>query len=178
MKAILILADGFEDSEAIITQDVLKRAGITVTLAGLNSKIIESSRGVRVIADTSFSVETAKKYDALILPGGGRGYKNLTNSASVNETIKYFDKNKKLIAAICAAPLVLANAGILENVKATVYPGLEKKIPKPRNEDVIVDGHIITSKGPGTAFLFALKIVEYLLGKKIANEVKREMVIE
>ncbi len=178
MKAIIVLANGFEDSEAIITQDVLKRAGIDVTLAGLGNKIIESSRGIKIITDELFSEELAKKYDALILPGGGRGYKNLTNSSSVNNSIHYFDKNKKLIAAICAAPIVLANAGILDNVKATVYPGLEKKIPRPRNDNVVVDGHIITSRGPGTAFLFSLKIIEYLLGKNISEKVRREMVVE
>ncbi len=173
MKAIIVLANGFEESEAIVTHDVLVRAGIDVVLLGLGSKIIESSSGLKIITDGIFSDTNA---DVLVLPGG-RAYRQLMQSSSVRETAKRFYNEGKVIAAICAAPLILADLGILEKHKATVYPGLEGKIPHPRDERVIEDGNIITANGPGSVFLFALKIVEHLLGKNEAMKIKREMVV-
>ena len=177
MKVVVVLADGFEDSEAIVTQDVVKRGGIDVVLAGLSKKIIESSRGVKVITNELFSSDAARRYDGIVLPGG-RGYRYLLQSSTVGTVLKEFNKSKKLIAAICAAPVVLAENGILDDVKATVYPGFEKKIPHPRDGDVIVDGNVITARGPGAAFKFGLKIVEYLSGAQVAKRVKNEMVIQ
>lgn len=92
--------------------------------------------------------------------------------------VKDFDLKKKYIAAICAAPLILAKAGVLENRIATIYPGLEKELPKPRDAKVIVHDNIITSKAPGTAMEFALKLVEVLKGKNAARSVKEDMVVE
>ncbi|HDD46478.1 MAG TPA: DJ-1/PfpI family protein, partial [Candidatus Aenigmarchaeota archaeon] len=112
----------------------------------------------------------------IVLPGGDPGYKNLMKSHDILMLVKKFYENGKLVGAICAAPLVLAKAGVLDNKLATIYPGMERDIPRPRDASVIVDGNVITSKGPGTAIEFALAIVEYLLGKAKAIELKNIIV--
>ncbi len=177
MKIAFILADGFEDSEMVVTRDLLVRAGFDVTLFGLGKKIVEGSAGIKIISDEQFSPEKLEGFDGVVLPGG-RGYKYLLQSESVRKSLKEANEKKKMIAAICAAPVVLAEAGILDDVKATVYPGFEKKIPHPRNGSVVVDKNIITANGPGAAFHFGLKIIEYFLGKGSSEKIKNEMVIQ
>ena len=115
------------------------------------------------------------EFDVLVLPGGYPGYVNLGNSQKILNTIKNFDSQKKIICAICGSPSVLAKAGILDERKATIYPGMEKEIPRPRGEKVVVDENVITSQGPGTAVDFVLKIVEVLLGKHNSERLKREL---
>lgn len=139
--------------------------------------MVEGSHKVKIMADKKITEIKATEYDAIILPGGS-GYKNLMNSKTVIEMIKDFDKRGKLIAAICAAPTVLAKAGILERRIATVYPGLEKQIPRPRDAKVVVDGNVVTSRSPGTSIIFALKLVEMLAGKGIAKKVRESLVME
>jgi 4-methyl-5(b-hydroxyethyl)-thiazole monophosphate biosynthesis len=177
MKALVILADGFEETEAFTVIDVLRRAGVYVTTAGLNTTIVESMNKVRTMADKKLSDLNENGFDAIILPGGP-GYRALMNSDAVLKLIKDFDKSNKLIAAICAAPAVLAKAGILEDKIATIYPGMESMLPKPRDAKVIVAGNVVTSRSPGTAMEFALKIAEIMVGKNAATKVREGLVID
>ena len=176
MKVLVPLADGFEEIEAITIVDVLRRAGLDVVMAGLPGTMVRGSRNVKIIADAKMDDVNPDEFDALVLPGGDPGYKNLGQSQKILNMIRDFHSQGKLVCAICASPLVLAKAGILEDKKATVYPGLERDIPKPRGDRVVVDGNIITSQGPGTAIEFALKIVESLLGKDRAEMVRKQIV--
>ena len=175
MNALVPLAEGFEEIEAMTVVDVLRRAGIKVTTAGLPGTIVQGSRNVKVIADTKLDDISEKDYRALVLVGGSPGYSNLSKSRKVMKLIGDYHRDGKLLAAICGAPTVLAEAGILTNVKATVYPGLEKYIPKPRSDRVLVQGNVITSQGPGTAMEFALTLVEHLAGKETMRNVKEQL---
>lgn len=177
MRILVPLAEGFEEIEALTIIDVLRRAGIEVDVVGIPSSIVKGSRGVRVIADKKLNEIDPDEYDGIILPGGNPGYINLGKSSKLLEILKRMNAQGRLIGAICAAPLVLVKAGILKNRKATVYPGLEKEIPHPRDEDVVVDENIITSKGPGTSMKFALKIVEILLGKSKSESLKKKLLV-
>lgn len=178
MNALVPLAEGFEEIEAMTVVDVLRRAGIKVTTAGLPGTIVEGSRNVKVLADTKLEDVVEKDYDAVILVGGSPGYTNLSKSQKVKKIIGELHRDGKLVAAICGAPTVLAEAGILTNVKATCYPGLEKYIPKPRNERLLVEGNVITSQGPATAMEFSLKLVEHLAGKETMKNVKEQLLFK
>lgn len=176
MNVIVPLAEGFEEIEALATVDVLRRAGLNTVTVGLPSTMVTGSRNIKVVADKKLDDINLDDFDAIVLPGGNPGYINLGNSNTIMEAIRKFDSEKKIIAAICMAPTVLAKAGILEDRHATVYPGGERQLPRPRDGKVVIDGHIITSQGPGTAIDFALKIVEILMGQEKANDVKHQLV--
>lgn len=176
MKALAILADGFEEIEAFTAIDVLRRAGVDVVTAGLVSTVVEGAHKVRTMTDKKLSDVDADSFDALVLPGGP-GYKNLLNSTSVLKLVRDFDKNNKTIGAICAAPSVLAKAGVLEGKVATIYPGMESQLPRPRDAKVVVDKNIVTSKSPGTAMEFALKLAEILSTQPNAKKVREALVI-
>ena len=176
MNVIVPLAEGFEEIEALSTVDVLRRAGLNVVTAGIPGTMITGSRNIKVVADKRIEDLNIDDFDAIVLPGGNPGYVNLGKSNTVLEAIRKFDSEKKLIAAICMAPTVLAKAGILEDRVATVYPGGERQLPRPRDGRVVVDEHIITSQGPGTTIEFALKIVETLLGQGKVDELKQQLV--
>lgn len=180
-KVIVLLADGFEEMEAIISIDILRRAGLEVISAAIGDKLlVNGSRNVRVQADSRLK-NLQIIPDALVLPGGGPGANNLAASAEVEKLINECFKEKKLIAAICASPAyVLAKTGILSGRKATGYPGSERLFNSDvtnTNEAVVIDGNIITSRGPGTAFYFALAIVKELCGAKTAQDVKDKALI-
>jgi len=174
---MLPLAEGFEEIEALTVVDVLRRAGINVDTVGVMGSMVTGSHGVRVMTDKKILEINADEYDGIVLPGGNPGYLNLGRSSKIIEILKKFDAEGKLIAAICAAPSVLAKAGVLEGKKATIYPGMEKELPYPRGERVVIDGKIITSQAPGTAMEFALAIVEFLAGKDRAFQMKRQLVV-
>ncbi len=176
MNVLVPLAEGFEEIEAMTVVDVLRRAGVKVTTAGIPGTIVEGSRNVKVLADTKLESIADKDFDALVLVGGSPGYTNLSKSGRVMKLIGSYHRDGKLVAAICGAPTVLAEAGILTNVRATVYPGLEKYLPKPRNERVIQEGNVITSQGPGTSMEFALKLVEHMAGKETMKNVREQLV--
>jgi 4-methyl-5(b-hydroxyethyl)-thiazole monophosphate biosynthesis len=177
MKVLVPLAEGFEEIETAAIVDILRRAYIDVTLAGLVSSIVEGAHGIKIVADKKISDIDPENFDAIILPGGNPGYINLSNSSTILKIVKDFDQKKKIIGAICGAPLVLVKAGILNNRIATCYPGLEKKLPKPREGKVVIDNNIITSKSPGTAIEFALKIVEIISGKNKAEKIREELAV-
>ena len=177
MKDVLVpLAEGFEEIEIATVVDVLRRAGLTVITAGLPSTIVKGSRGVKMMADRKFEDVNPNQFDAVVLVGGDPGYRNLNKSQRIHKIVRDFNNQGKLIAAICAAPTILAEAGLLHEKLATVYPGLEKKIPRPRDKKVLVDGNILTSKAPGTAMEFSLKIVEILLGREKVLELRRDLI--
>ena len=178
MRRVLVpLAEGFEEIEALVTVDILRRAGLDVVLAGLPGTIVRGRSGIKVIADKKIEDVDPKEFDAIVLPGGDPGYINLGKSQKILDTLVDFNDQEKLIAAICASPSILSRLGILDNRKATIYPGMEKEIPRPRSGKVVVDGHVITSEGPGTVFDFALEIIKKLLGKDKANELKKILVL-
>ncbi len=172
------LAEGFEEIEATTIIDVLRRAGLKVVTAGLSGITVKGSSGVKIIADAELKNINPDEFSAIVLPGGYPGYVNLAESEKVLKIIKEFNSQNKMVAAICGAPTVLARAGILNNRNATVYPGLEKELPKSSDKRVVVDNNIITSQGPGTAMEFALKLVEILSGEDKAKEIKEQLLFK
>jgi 4-methyl-5(b-hydroxyethyl)-thiazole monophosphate biosynthesis len=176
VEFVMPLADGFEEIEATTTIDILRRGGVNVTTAGLQGTIVRGARGVKLIADMKMEDVNFDKFDGMILVGGDPGWKNLSLSKKVMDAVQKYHGSKKTLAAICAAPCILAKAGVLAEKRATVYPGMEWEIPRPRNEKVIADGHVITSQGPGTAVDFALKIVEIVAGKDKVAKVRKDIV--
>lgn len=176
MRVMVPLANGFEEIEALTVVDVLRRAKIKVDTVGVVGSVIESKNGVKVIVDKTLNQINPTDYDVIVLPGGSPGYQNLERSAKIIEILKTFNSQNKLIAAICGAPTILAKMGLLDDKKATIYPGNEKLLAYPRDKPVIVDGNIITSQGPGTAIDFALKIVERVLNPVEAERLKKELV--
>ena len=175
-KAIILLATGFEEIEAVTVVDILRRAGIQTTIAGLDSTSVTGSHGIIVSADKKLS-DVRPDFDAVIIPGGMPGAMHLHNSKEVNDFIKGMDSRGALIAAICAAPsVVLSQIGILDNKSATCYPGNQidfAKSTKYKNSAVVVDGNIITSQGPATAMEFAFTIVEKIIGKEITKKIRK-----
>lgn len=170
-KALIILAEGHEEIEAITPIDLLKRAGINVIVAGLGKKEITGAHGLTTVTDIELD-NYNEEFDALILPGGMPGTINLMNSAKVIELVqKTASSPTKLCAAICAAPQILSKARILKGRKFTCYPGIEDKIPEGKysNDNVVIDENIITSKGVGTAIDFSLAIVEFLVDTYAAD---------
>ena len=177
---LIILADGFEELEAVGTIDILRRAGCSVIVAALRDKTVTSARKIKIQADVLLS-EVSEPVDALILPGGDAGAKNLSESATVKTWIRRLNDEKKWIAAICAAPaVVLAPTGILDGRKATGYPGTEtgfSSSTKILSEAVVVDGHIITASGPGFTIPFALTLAEKLCGTETSKKIKQDLLI-
>ena len=174
-SAIVLLMDEFEEIEALSIIDILRRAGIETTTVGVGSNLLKSAQGVKVYSDIRFLDLEGRKYDALILPGG-RGFRNLLENYAVINLVKDAYRAGKVIAAICGSPLVLEKAGILKDKRATIYPGMEKLISRPRDGKVVIDENIITSKGPGTAIEFGLAIVEHMLGRIKADKIRAELV--
>lgn len=165
-KVMVAVAPGFEEIETITVVDILRRAGARVDLAGTQPEPIEGSRGVRILADVLLSEIDHKDYDLVVLPGGQPGTTNLQNNESVIGIIRDMNEDKKTVAAICAAPMVLQTAGVLKDHTATSHPSVQEKLNGVHySEDrVVVDGNLVTSRSPGTAMEFALKLVEILFG--------------
>ena len=176
MKVMVPLADGFEEIEAFTVVDVLRRAGLEVETVGVIGSMIKGSNGVRIMADKRLMEINPESYDAIVLPGGP-SYKTLARTGKLIEMLKDFNTRKKTIGAICAAPLILAQAGLLDEKRATIYPGMERQISYPRGNKVVIDENIITSRGPGTAMDFALALVKKLCGESEVMRLKRELVV-
>lgn len=169
---IVFLADGFEECEALLVVDILRRAGLKVNMASVMGRYdVKSSREILIQADCLAENVDFCNAKMLVLPGGRIGTKNLNNSDIVKEQCRVFGKNK-YVAAICAAPSILAGLDLLK--KAAVHPDFEKCMGEVEvlNESVIVDGNIITAQGLGTAIPFALKLVEIMVGKEKVDQVK------
>lgn len=181
MANVLVpLAQGCEELEAVTIVDLLRRAGIQVVTAGLDNKPVTASRGVILIPDTDLDSALQKDYDMVVLPGGLPGADNLDRDKRIHELLKKMANSEKFTAAICAAPKVLANAGLLSGKNATSYPGFIDKMDLEDTEyledAVVTDGKVITSRGPGTAMDFTLQLIETLTGKEKRDEVERALV--
>ena len=179
-KVVILLADGFEELEAVAIIDVLRRAEIETVSAGLHEGAVPSARYVQIIPDTVIDTIKADDFDMLVLPGGIPGSDNLNADERVRDLIKEFSKKGKLTGAICAAPYVLANAGILNGKRATSYPSFKDRLGLAIYEEktVVEDGNILTSRGPGTALCFALAIVEKFVGNEKAQQIKEAMLVQ
>ena len=173
-SAVIIMTDGFEEIEAVSCIDILRRGGVDVFVLGLESADVRGSRDIIVKTDLLFD-DFSGEFDAVVLPGGP-GTGKLAESDKLIDFIKKANENRKICAAICAAPTVLAKAGILNGKKATCYPApeLEERLTGAvhLNDSVVVDENIITSRAVGTAIPFALKLVEMLAGEETANKIR------
>ena len=175
VSALLFLAPGFEEIETTTIVDVLRRCGVEVVIASIENQIIEGAHGMKFVSDISIDKINVKNFEAVICPGGNPGYVNLRKDSRVLAMIREAFNSNRLVAAICAAPAVLADAGILRNRNCTIYPGMEFELEKgggkPQMDLVVEDGNIITSQGPATALLFAFRIANRLADKKTVNNV-------
>ncbi len=179
-RVLIVLAEGFEEIEAVTPIDILRRAGVEVRIAGLSGKTVSGSHGLQIQADVTLE-EAGSSFDAIILPGGMPGSKNLNQSKKVAEIVKKMYGDGKWVTAICAAPaLALAPAGILEGKKATCYPGFENHFSSGvrfSEDRVVIDKNVITSRGPGTALEFSLELVEKLVSKEAVQKLKEALLI-
>ena len=170
------LAQGCEELEAITITDLLTRAGIHVVTAGLDDKVVIASRGMKLVADKELDGVLNDDFDMVVLPGGLPGADHLNNDQRIQTIVKRLAANNKYTAAICAAPRVLATAGLLEGKHATSFPGALDKFPVANmtyeEKAVVVDGKVVTSRGPGTAMDFSLTLIELLVGKEKRDEVE------
>ncbi len=175
-KVLVPLAQGCEELEAVTIIDLLRRADIDVVTAGLDTQTVTASRGVKLIPDTDLDTALNDDYDMLVLPGGLPGADHLDGDERIKDLLIKMANSGKFTAAICAAPRVLANAGLLNNKKATSYPGFVDQMDIPdmlyKEDAVVKDGLVITSRGPGTAMDFTLELIETLSGKTKRDEVE------
>ena len=181
MSQVLVpLAQGCEELEAITITDLLVRAGIEVTTAGLDKQPVTASRGITIIPDTSIDAVLDKTYDLIVLPGGLPGADHLRDDENIQKLLKNHADKGKYIGAICAAPKAMAAAGLLEGKKATAYPGVLEALGNEqidvKDSAIEIDGNIVTSRGPGTAMDFALTLIELLEGPAKRDEVNRQLV--
>ncbi|NDP49130.1 MAG: DJ-1/PfpI family protein [Sulfuriferula multivorans] len=173
-KVLVPLADGCEEIEAVTIIDLLRRAGINVVVAGLKPGIVTASRGVQLKPDVTLDVALQQEYDMVVLPGGMPGAANLKDDARMIALLKKMAAAGKYTAAICAAPMVLAEAGLLDGKQATSYPGFLDAIQGVTLSAaaVVQDGNVLTSRGPGTAMDFALVLIEVLSGAETRQQVE------
>lgn len=177
-RAIVLLAEGFEEIEAMVPIDLLRRGGVEVTLAGVQGKLITGAHGIRIEVDEELiNFENYQDYDAIVLPGGMPGSKNLADSKEVNKLIVSMFNAKKIVGAICAAPaVVLGKLGVLDGRTAVCYPGAETYAPAEcvfADFPVVTDGNLITAQGAGYAAEFGLALLKALEGDDKAADVGR-----
>ena len=177
-KVFIILADGFEEIEALTPVDVLRRAKIDVNLVTINNtKTVTGAHNVQVLADYLFSEVDFTTGDMIYLPGGA-GYKLLNQHSGLQQVLKDYYTNNKYIVAICAAPVVLHTAGLLQNKTVTCYPGFESKLSDAKTvsgKQVEVDDKILTGNGPGAAFALSKELVKHLVNEQIAEQLQNGM---
>lgn len=182
MKYVCVfLADGFEEIEALTVVDVLRRAGVRVDTVSISGdELVQGAHWIGVKADKVFEEVSCTKADMLVLPGGMPGTKNLQKHKGLGELLRTYDKEEKWLAAICAAPSILGEMGILNGRKACCYPSFEEKLQGAEVvfEPAVEDGHIITGRGMGTAIPFALKLVEVLVGAEKAEQIRESILFE
>lgn len=175
----LLLAPGFEEAEALVPADLLRRAKLEVALVSLDGENVAGSHGVAVVPDLALSQVDLDRAEMIVLPGGGLGFRNLGKDPRVEELVREAVKRELWVAAICASPTLLARWGCLEGKEAVCYPGMEDGLAGARSRperSVVVDGKIITGRAAGSAFDFGLALVEALAGKERAGEVRRAVV--
>lgn len=180
MKVAIILANGFEEIEAVSLIDILRRAEIDAVSVGLDKKCVCGAHGVEMIADEILDDIKVSEFDMVVLPGGLPGAENLAKSERLGQVLRDFDANNAKIGAICAAPWALATAGVLKS-SYTCYPGFENQIAHPgytNAVNVVKDQNIMTSKGPATAMEFALQIVRELKGEQVYSKLKSDLLFK
>jgi 4-methyl-5(b-hydroxyethyl)-thiazole monophosphate biosynthesis len=180
MASVLVpLAEGCEELEAVTVVDLLRRAGIDVITAGLDAQPVHASRGVTLLPDMSLDAALQLEFDMIVLPGGLPGADHLRDDPRVIDLLKKMAAADRYTAAICAAPRVLAHAGLLDGKRATSFPGALDVDAVPGLEyqeaPVVIDGKVITSRGPGTAMDFALTLIETLVGKQQRDAVEASL---
>lgn len=175
----VLLAEGFEEIEALTTVDILRRANLEVEMVGVTGDTITGSHNISIKSDVALE-DISNIYDAIVLPGGMPGTKKLKKSSLVCQLIQNAVKQRKIVAAICAAPSILGEMQLLKNKCAVCYPGFESTLieSKVKNQLVVQDDIFITGKGPGATIPFALKIVENLTSKQVANSIYASMQCE
>ena len=181
MSTVLVpLAQGCEELEAVTIIDLLRRADITVVTAGLDREPVRASRGVVLLPDTTLEEVLDQEFDMIVLPGGLPGADNLNNDPRIHQLLREMAAQGKFTCAVCAAPVVLAKAGLLAGKRATSYPGLLDKMGLRdvtcTGATVERDGKVITSRGPGTAMDFALTLIEALKGEATRKKVEVALV--
>jgi 4-methyl-5(b-hydroxyethyl)-thiazole monophosphate biosynthesis len=181
MSTVLVpLAAGCEELEAVTIIDLLRRADIEVVTAGLTDGPVKASRGTVVVPDTTLDAALQRDYDMIVLPGGLPGADHLENDKRVIKRIQQMAADGKYVCAICAAPKVLATAGVLDGKRATSYPGVLDKMGLAdvtyTGSAVEIDGKVVTSRGPGTAMDFALQLIELLAGSGRRKTVEKALV--
>ena len=174
-KVLVLLAQGCEELEAVTVVDILRRAGIDVITAGLLPGPVKASRGIVLLPDAELEQVRHQSFDMIVLPGGMPGSEHLKNDARVIGLLKIMAIAGKYVAAICAAPMALHAAGLLHDKNVTSFPGVLDQLPGSHRyckEAVVVDGNIVTSRGPGTALDFSLTLTELLAGRPVRQQVE------
>ncbi len=172
---LAFFADGFEEVEAITPVDYLRRAGVEVETVAVRNITVKGAHGISIVCDkTTDDINDFNGIDGIILPGGMPGTLNLENNETVQTAIEYCIENKKLVAAICAAPSILGHKNLLDGKNAVCFPGFEKDLGNAILSDAFAvrDGNIITAKGAGSASDFAFEIIAYLCSREKADEVR------
>lgn len=174
----ILLGDGFEEAEALVPADLLRRAGVQVALVGVTGKQVTGGHGITVVSDISLQDVDEEGMEMLVIPGGLGGVENVSRSEVAMALIqKAAAKPGCVLAAICAAPSILGGLGLLQGKKAVCYPGMEDTmtgaVPQ-KGCSAVVDGEIITGEGPGAAFAFGFKLVEALKGAGTAGQVAHD----
>lgn len=179
-RVLVPLAQGCEELEAITIIDLLRRAEIEVVSAGLTADSVTCSRGVVIVPDVALENVLDEHFDMIVLPGGLPGADYLEDDTRIRQLLQNIRQQGGYIAAICAAPKVLASAGLLADKRVTSYPGVVDKMELPAtqyvDQAVVSDGKVITSRGPGTAMDFALELIEKLSGKERRKRVETALV--
>lgn len=173
----MFLADGFEETEALATLDVLRRAEIDVKTVGVTGDTVIGSHAIPVIADIGVEDVSLDNIDGVVLPGGMPGTTNLQNNQIVLDCVVSAYNGNKPVCAICAAPSVLGSLGILDGKNATCFPGFEDKLlgANVSSDGVVADGNVVTAKGAGVSLEFGFKITELVKGKDVANKLREIM---
>lgn len=174
----LILANGFEEIEAVTVTDLLRRADIQIkTVSIMEDKLVYGAHGMGVEADILFKEVDFGTCSMMVLPGGMPGTMNLDNYQPLKEELITLNNINKPIAAICAAPMVLGHLGILKGRRATIYEGMEEELTGAEccRNNVVIDGNITTSKGPGTAMIFGLALIKQIKGEQVAEKIRADL---
>lgn len=181
MKKVLVpLAEGFEDIEAVSIIDVLRRGGVEVVTAALDKNLsVMAAHGIRMEAERCLADVIEEEYDAIILPGGGKGTNNLMNCAPLHDRLRRQKEEGRLVCAICAAPTVLDAADVIDEESVTCYPSCAPQMSRHvANVPVVADGCIITANGPGSSILFSLVVLAHLEGESMAHRVANGLITE
>jgi 4-methyl-5(b-hydroxyethyl)-thiazole monophosphate biosynthesis len=176
-RVVVPIAQGVEEIEAVTVIDILRRAGVDVTVAGVTPNPITGRNNIKLVADCPLSEVKSADYDMVVLPGGAEGTKRMLDDAATRELVADMAQQQKLVGAICAAPAMLSSMGLLKGKAATSHPSVEKELNEAtyRNDRVVIDGTLITSRGPGTAMEFAVVLVALLVGKDKANAITQSV---